>query len=140
HSGRCRKRCGKRLPATHAHFRGLAVRAARRGASVNELIGLIAELARRNKVELEPSWAQALESHAIEPGADALAAVCGALGWKRPERLRQLPRAQHFPLLVYHSERGWGIAEQWRNDTLVRVRTAAGFDEWPVQEPEAEVS
>lgn len=106
---------------------------------MNELVGLIAELARREKVELGPSWAHALENATLGDGADALEEACRALGWKRPERLSRPPRAQHFPVLIHHSGRGWAIAEQWRNAADVRVRTAHGADEWPTREPDAEV-
>lgn len=106
---------------------------------MKDLIGLVAELARRQKIELDPNWSRALENGEIAHGASALEDLCAALGWERPERLPQEPRAQHFPLLMHHSARGWGIAEQWRNEAEVRVKTPRGSEEWPAREPDADV-
>src|SRR5690606_36360285 len=50
------------------------------------------------------------------------------------ERLRKLPRAQHFPLLVFHPVEGWAIADQWSTATDLRVLTPAGVQTWPTEE------
>jgi ABC-type bacteriocin/lantibiotic exporters, contain an N-terminal double-glycine peptidase domain len=99
------------------------------------LIALVSALARRQRIELDPNWAAPAESLMEEKaGEDALAALCSAVGWERPERLRKLPRAQHFPLLVFHPVEGWAIADQWSTATDLRVLTPAGVQTWPTEE------
>jgi ATP-binding cassette subfamily C protein LapB len=102
---------------------------------MKDLIVLIAALARRLRIELDPNWAQAAQDQLEGPaGEGALETLCRALGWERPERLVRAPRAQHFPLLVYEASRGWAIADQWRTAEEVRVMTPAGTQVWGTQD------
>ncbi|HEX7115855.1 MAG TPA: ATP-binding cassette domain-containing protein [Steroidobacter sp.] len=101
---------------------------------MKELIALVAGLARRQRIELEPNWAQPAQSLSDDSSEQALHALCEALGWERPRRLKRLPRAQHFPLLVHEPSRGWAIADQWNTPEEVRVVTSAGVDVWSMKE------
>lgn len=102
---------------------------------MKDLIVLIAALARKLRIELDPNWAHAAQDQPANTGGEqSLEALCRALGWERPERLVGAPRAQHFPLLVYQASRGWAIADQWNTPEDVRVATPAGPQIWPAQD------
>jgi len=106
---------------------------------MKSLTGLLAALARRQRVELPPDWADpvaGLEGAATD--REALARVCAALGWSAPVELREPPRPQHFPLLVRHPVQGWAIADQWQTQSSVRAMTATGPQSWSLQEARLE--
>ncbi|HEY6642739.1 ATP-binding cassette domain-containing protein [Povalibacter sp.] len=98
---------------------------------MNQMTALVAALARRQRIELPPDWAEPLASLTVDAASrEALLQICQALGWPAPVRLSDLPRAQHFPLLVHHPMRGWAIADQWQTQTSLRVTTADGAQTW----------
>jgi len=102
---------------------------------MRELTAVIAALARRERIDLEPNWARAAES--LEGDwrrEEALAELCAAVGWEPPERLTAPPKPQHFPLLVHHPVKGWAIADQWRTPTEVRVHAPSGTEAWSTEE------
>ena len=102
---------------------------------MKRLIELVAALARQQRVELAPTWADEAAKLDADPASrEALYRLCEALGWKAPQRLREAPKAQHFPLLVHHPQLGWAIADQWQTQTLVRVTTGAGVQTWSVED------
>lgn len=101
---------------------------------MKELIALIAALARRQRIELGPNWAQAAQDLPDNSSEQALKSLCQALGWEQPSKLTRPPRAQHFPLLVHEPSRGWAIADQWNMPEEVRVVTSAGADVWSTKE------
>lgn len=104
---------------------------------MKQLTGLVAALARRQRIELAPDWADPVATLDGDPvSRDALARLCEALGWSAPDKLRDLPKAQHFPLVVHHPLLGWAIADQWQTQTTLRVVTADGAQTWSIeQEP-----
>lgn len=102
---------------------------------MKQLTGLVAALARRQRVELPPDWADRAATLDADPAArEALPRLCEALGWDAPHKFRDLPRAQHFPLLVHHASLGWAIADQWQTQTTVRVLTETGVQAWSIEE------
>jgi ATP-binding cassette subfamily C protein LapB len=102
---------------------------------MKQLTALVAALARRQRVELPPDWAGPLASLDGEAAdREALARLCAALGWNAPEALRDLPKAQHFPLLVHHALLGWAIADQWQTQATVRVLTEGGVQTWSLDD------
>jgi len=102
---------------------------------MKQLTALVAALARRRHIELPPDWADSAASLTVDPAArDAMSQLCQALGWKAPEKLRGVPKAQHFPLLVHHPLLGWAIADQWQTQTSVRALTEAGAQTWSTEE------
>lgn len=102
---------------------------------MKDLIALIAALARRRRIELDPNWAQAAQGLLDDAASEqSLETLCAALQWSRPERLDRAPRAQHFPLLVHESSRGWAIADQWNTSDEMRVMTPAGAKIWSTRD------
>ena len=102
---------------------------------MKRLVGLVAALARRQRIELPPDWADPVAALEIDPASRAaLPQLCQALGWKAPETLRDPPKAQHFPLLVHHPLQGWAIADQWQTHTSVRVLTESGVQTWAIDD------
>jgi ATP-binding cassette subfamily C protein LapB len=102
---------------------------------MKQLIALVAALARSQRIELPPDWADPAAT--LEDGAtdrEALARMCQALGWDVPHKLRSAPKPQHFPLLVFHPSHGWAIADQWQTPTSVRVATPTGIQSWSIED------
>lgn len=89
------------------------------------LLDLISAYARRIKAPLAPDWASRAPDGLRLEDEQALAELCGALGWNF-ERRQGKPRAHQFPALAFHAELGWGIAESWASDTHLRLLTANG--------------
>lgn len=97
-------------------------------------VPLLARLALRQRVDVDPGWAERLSSLADEDtGPGALAKACAALGWTPPRELAKLPKAHQFPLLVYGEKQGWALAEQWHGAGAVRVTTPIGPDTWAAE-------
>ncbi|MFM7625038.1 MAG: hypothetical protein ACKO7G_00955, partial [Gammaproteobacteria bacterium] len=101
------------------------------------LLAILAALARQQRVQLPPDWQAPVETAVagIDPpdGAayDALSRCCTLLGWPAPRLLKGQPRPQDFPLVVWRAASGWGLADQWQSERLLRVITERGIEEWP---------
>ncbi|HWW65365.1 MAG TPA: ATP-binding cassette domain-containing protein [Sphingomonadaceae bacterium] len=99
------------------------------------LAELIPSLARRQGVELAPEAIARIEG-LDDPLADrqAMDRLATHLGWDAPVPVIGRPRANHFPLLHFSEEGGWGLAEQWDDDDRFRVVTPAGVEVRPWRE------
>lgn len=86
----------------------------------NAILSSIADLARLRRIDLRPDWADAAQGIGRED-EDALDAYCEAIGWAPASPYADNPRAHEFPLLVYHPQHGWGVAEQLESDDRVLV-------------------
>jgi ATP-binding cassette subfamily C protein LapB len=86
----------------------------------NEILTAIADLARLRRIELSPEWAVPAARIARED-EDALDLYCEAIGWAPSSRYADNPRVHEFPLLVYHSDHGWGVAERIEADNRLLV-------------------
>lgn len=89
------------------------------------LLDLISAYARRIKAQLGPDWAADVPRDLRLEDESAVPSLCGALGWTFALRKKK-PRAHQFPVLAFHPELGWGIAESWSSDTHLRLLTANG--------------
>lgn len=89
------------------------------------MIDLIAAFARRKNVALAPDWAANVTANLCAEDEQTLSAICDGAAWKLSRR-KGKPRAHQFPLLVWHDELGWGIAESWINRSHLRLVTANG--------------
>lgn len=96
------------------------------------LLDLVFAYARREGVPLGPEWANNAPQDLDLHDRNALSALCESLNWS-VSPLKGRPRAHQFPALAFHSELGWGIADNWVNRTHVRLLTANGVAEveWP---------
>lgn len=99
-----------------------------------EIIELVADLARRRKVELAPSWADAVPDMAGAPSLDQLVMLGEAIGWSAPRFASREPSAGDFPLLVFSASAGWALAEQWEAPGLLRIVSGGQPALWPVAE------
>ncbi len=81
---------------------------------------IVADFARATATDLSPHWADRLGG--VGEDRDALARMCGELGWAAPQVLASRPRAHTLPAILYSDEGGWAIAEEWEGRDLVRVR------------------
>jgi len=101
-----------------------------------EIVELVAELARRRRIELAPSWADDVPQMAGEPSPEQLSALSEALGWAAPLFVSGEPEAGDFPLLVFSDKKGWVLAEQWEAPGLLRIVTGGQPALWSVAEHE----
>ena len=76
----------------------------------NSILTAIADLARLRRIELRPDWSNRAASLTRED-ADALDLYCEAIGWAPSTAFADNPRAHEFPLLAYHPDHGWAVAE-----------------------------
>lgn len=97
---------------------------------IETLLPLIADLARRRRIELGPDWDAAARQ---VDGQAGLIEIVDALGWGRPLEIGT-PGPEDFPLLAVDGLGQWAIAEQWEATDLVRMIGAAGATSWNVQD------
>lgn len=91
-------------------------------------IDLVATFARLKNISLAPNWfVNAQQSLPLEDSS-SLSNLCAALGWSCAAKSDQ-PKPQNFPLLAFHSELGWGIAESLIGESQVRLLSAGGVSE-----------
>jgi ATP-binding cassette subfamily C protein LapB len=86
----------------------------------NAILSSIADLARVRRIDLKPDWADAAQTVERED-EDALSIVCEAIGWAPGRAYEDAPRAHEFPLLVFHPDHGWGVAERVESDNRIRT-------------------
>lgn len=89
------------------------------------LLDLVAAFARRKNSPLGPDWALNAPQGLTLQDENALGALCEALGWQA-SRFKGKPRAHQLPVLAFHPELGWAIAESWTGQAQIRLLTASG--------------
>jgi ATP-binding cassette subfamily C protein LapB len=82
--------------------------------------------ARATGKPLSPHWNGELREHQLAEGIDALAGLCGVLGWQPPRRISGRPRADQFPLLVWDQAAGWNVVRQWDSDDAMMLAGERG--------------
>lgn len=80
----------------------------------------IAELARVRRIDLRPDWADAAASIDRED-EEALDLICETIGWAPAQAYADNPRAHEFPLLVFHPDHGWAVAERVESENRLRI-------------------
>ena len=101
-----------------------------------EIVELLAELARRRRIELAPSWANDVPEIAGDPSREQLFTLSEALGWVAPLLDTREPGPADFPLLVFSDKKGWALAEQWEAPGLLRIVAGGQSALWSVAEHE----
>ena len=101
-----------------------------------EIVELVAELARRRRIELAPSWANDVPEIAGDPSLEQLLTLSEALGWAAPLLDTREPGPADFPLLVFSDKKGWALAEQWEAPGLLRIVAGGQSALWSVAEHE----
>lgn len=86
----------------------------------NAILDSIADLARLRRIDLRPGWADAAIDIQRED-EQALDLYCEAIGWAPSSSYYDNPRAHEFPLLVYHEDNGWAVAERFESGNRLRV-------------------
>lgn len=99
-----------------------------------EIVELVAELARRRKIELASTWADAFNPADRGPSVEQLADLTAALNWAQPRLTLDQPGPAQFPLLVFSDSAGWALAEQWEATGLLRVVTGGVPALWAVND------
>lgn len=92
------------------------------------IIRSIADLAHLRRIQLRPGWADPFtgdlnDERAIEDAAEAL-------GWPAPVAFTEIPKAHEYPLLVFHPEHGWGVAERFEDQTRIVVLQNGDRHRW----------
>ena len=101
-----------------------------------EILQIVAELARRRRIELAPSWANDVPEIAGHPSLEQLSTLSEALGWAAPLLFTAEPEAGKFPLLVFSNKNGWALAEQWEAPGLLRIVSGGQPAHWSAAEHE----
>src|SRR4051812_4352252 len=83
--------------------------------------GALEHFAQVKGTALAPKWDEELDKVELEGGMSDLQVVCGRLGWPAPVPQSSRPRADEFPMLVYDVGLGWVVAEQWENESSIRL-------------------
>lgn len=86
----------------------------------NAILSAIVDLARLRRIDLRPGWSDSAGNPGRETEA-ALGLCCEAIGWAPPVPYADNPRAHEFPLLVFHPDHGWGVAERIESENSLRV-------------------
>ncbi|WP_315761080.1 ATP-binding cassette domain-containing protein [Sphingomonas sp. Y38-1Y] len=94
------------------------------------LTDIVAEFARLMGVQLAPQWRDRLGG-SIGDDREALARLCGELGWQPPVVLDRRPRAHALPAVLFSEDGGWAIAEAWEGPDLLRVRAGHAVETRP---------
>lgn len=92
-------------------------------------IDLVAVYARRLNAPLSPDWAMNVPHDLSLEDPESLALLSDRLNWPVEQR-KGKPRAHQFPVLAYHPQLGWAIAEGWANPSYLRVLATGGMGEW----------
>ena len=101
-----------------------------------EIVELVAELARRRRIELAPSWANDVPEIAGDPSLEQLLTLSEALGWAAPLLDTREPGPADFPLAVFSDKKGWALAEQLEAPGLLRIVAGGQSALWSVAEHE----
>lgn len=88
----------------------------------------VAELAKLRRTELRPGWADAAGDFS-ETGADALNTFAESIGWSQPVAYDD-PKAHEFPLLFFHPQQGWAVAERLEGENRVAVLSNGRLEHW----------
>ncbi len=86
----------------------------------NAIVAAIGTLARLRRVELRPGWADAA-SQIDGDDEESLEQVCQSMGWAPASLFLEAPRAHEFPLLVFHPDHGWAVAERVETDNRLSI-------------------
>lgn len=83
------------------------------------IISSIADLAQLRRIQLRPGWADPFTSDLNDEAAIADAAE--ALGWPAPTAFAEAPKAHEYPLLAFHPDHGWAVAERFEDQSRIVV-------------------
>lgn len=79
----------------------------------------IADLAQLRRIQLRPGWADPLTGELNDERA--ITDATETLGWPAPVALAEAPKAHEYPLLAFHPDHGWGIAERFEEQGRIVV-------------------
>jgi len=94
------------------------------------IIRAIDVYARASGTPLSPHWSAELGDYELAEGADALAGLCGVLGWPHPNRIESRPRPDQFPLLVWDPAVGWAVVRQWDSEDAMLLSGERALLPW----------
>lgn len=85
------------------------------------LPALIERLARERGADLPPDWFGPPIDAELLQGSGGLESLAANAGWPAPTLAKGRPRANRFPLLAWHPDQGWLVAEQFDGHARLRV-------------------
>ncbi len=98
---------------------------------MRNILSALTTLAQLRRIQLRPDWSDPIH-HMPGDGREkgALEAVAEQLGWPRPHRIPATPLAHLFPLLAYHADHGWVVAERLDDNRRVTVISEGHRGQW----------
>ena len=90
------------------------------------LAELVARYARTRNIDLPPQAMDSANVAGLPADASGLAELAGRLGWPAPVPVRQRPRTDDFPLMLFDPQAGWFLADQWDSDDTMRGKGSDG--------------
>ncbi len=90
------------------------------------IFAAIEAFARARAASLAPGWNDGVDLDSLPEGVAAIGTLCARLGWPAPAQVSGRPRPDQFPLLLWSPALGFVVAEQWANDTMLRLRDIDG--------------
>lgn len=98
---------------------------------MRNILSALTTLAQLRRIQLRPDWADPIHNM---PGdgreKGALEAIAEQLGWPRPHRIPGTPIAHLFPLLAYHADHGWVVAERLDDNRRVTIISEGQRGQW----------
>ena len=98
---------------------------------MRNILSALTTLARLRRIQLRPGWSDPAHHMPNEGGDEnVLEAVAEQIGWPRPHRMVSVPTAHLFPLLAYHIQHGWVVAERLDDNRRVTVVLDDCREQW----------
>lgn len=82
-------------------------------------------LARAKRVPLPPAWQSEIDPAGFEGTLADVAHVCRTMSWPIPVAQNARPRPEQMPVLLFHEEFGWCVAEQWHSEESLKIMGSA---------------
>jgi ATP-binding cassette subfamily C protein LapB len=100
---------------------------------IDQLIPLVSLFARMRGIELRPDWSDAASPLVLQ-GQESLEVLCAAIGWAEPRQYLDMPRANQFPVLVWHQRYGWAIGERLESGSRIEVQDGTNNAIWSIDD------
>lgn len=90
------------------------------------LLDALNKFASAKGTSLPPNWEGDVDTSTLAHDVADVARVCAAVGWRIPVLQHVRPRPDQLPLLVFDSNEGWAVAEQWESEEHLRLYGTRG--------------
>jgi len=100
---------------------------------MHNLLTAITRLAQMRRIQLRPGWSDPVNLDG-QHGEDEIVTLAEQAQWPRPTRLNDAPIAHHYPLLVFHPAKGWGVAERLEDKLRLTVSADDKREHWLIDD------